>query len=100
MGGILCVGDLPADVTWDQLVEKGGGGGGDGDDDGGIASATFRVMPPDLIAPNLRDINGKGDYDRDAAYQVIEPEGIAVNDPAAMAGGARARGGGAHRMPF
>ena len=49
LGGILCVGDVPAGVTWDALLEKGGGGGGDDDDGGGGgASVKFRVMPPDV----------------------------------------------------
>ena len=73
-------------------------GGGVGSGDGGVAGenpdpaaeaaplslsayASFRLMPPDVVAPVNRDINGEGDYDRDRQSMVTEPEGIRLTDP-------------------
>jgi len=137
LGGILCIGDLPDGVSWDELVEKGGaggslggggggdwgagggggaggdvggGGGGDVGGDGGVvggnpnpaaeaaplslsAYASFRLMPPDLMAPVNRDINGKGDYDRDRQSIVTEPKGIRLTDARELLLLLRPRGG-------
>lgn len=82
LGAILCMSDLAEGVTWDDLVEKGAGPGAS---DPRLSKATFRLMPPDLMTPENRDINGADDYLRDSAQQITEPEGFAVSDPVVLA---------------